>query len=164
MCTVSIVGFEVFTAVTMKNAVFSDVAPCRSCVNRRFGEMYRLHLQGRKIHKLETSVSRWLADCYMVPHPRRRHSSVSVVFPLFCPNPVHRVYATQYCDCERADLEILTDLHVVSPSEHKRVFLGMSFVCVCVCVCARACMYVCMYVCMMDGLMDVWKDVCLTST
>jgi hypothetical protein len=32
-----IVRFEVFTAVTMKNAVFWDVTPSRSCVNRRFG-------------------------------------------------------------------------------------------------------------------------------
>jgi hypothetical protein len=31
------VRFKVFTAVPMKNAVFWDVAPCRSCVNRRFG-------------------------------------------------------------------------------------------------------------------------------
>jgi hypothetical protein len=32
----------------MKNGVFWDVAPCRSCeFNRRFGGMYRLHLQGR---------------------------------------------------------------------------------------------------------------------
>jgi hypothetical protein len=31
------VRFEAFTAVTMKN-VFWDVALCRSCVNRRFGE------------------------------------------------------------------------------------------------------------------------------
>jgi hypothetical protein len=30
------VRFEVFTAVTMKNAVFWDVTPCRPCVNRRF--------------------------------------------------------------------------------------------------------------------------------
>jgi hypothetical protein len=30
----------------MKNAVFWDLPPCRSCVNRRFGEMYHLHLQG----------------------------------------------------------------------------------------------------------------------
>jgi hypothetical protein len=37
--------FQVFTAVTMKNAVFWDVAPCRSSVNRRFGWTYRLHLQ-----------------------------------------------------------------------------------------------------------------------
>jgi hypothetical protein len=40
------VKFEVFTAVTMKNAVFWDVTPCKSCVNRRFGGTYRLHLQG----------------------------------------------------------------------------------------------------------------------
>jgi hypothetical protein len=53
------VGFEVFTAVTMKNAVFWDVAPCRSNeMNRRFGGMYRLHLQGRKIRERETSLSR----------------------------------------------------------------------------------------------------------
>jgi hypothetical protein len=32
----------------MKNAAFWDVAPCRSCVNRRFGGTYRHHLQGRK--------------------------------------------------------------------------------------------------------------------
>jgi hypothetical protein len=31
-----ILRFEVFTAVTVKIAVFWDVAPCRSCVNRRF--------------------------------------------------------------------------------------------------------------------------------
>jgi hypothetical protein len=27
-------------AVTMKTAVFWDVVPCRSCVNRRFGGTY----------------------------------------------------------------------------------------------------------------------------
>jgi hypothetical protein len=32
------VRFEVFKAVTIKKAVFWDVAPCRSGVNRRFGE------------------------------------------------------------------------------------------------------------------------------
>jgi hypothetical protein len=46
-----ILRIEVFTAVTMKNAVFWDVAPCTSCVNRRFGGTYRLHLQGRKIRE-----------------------------------------------------------------------------------------------------------------
>jgi hypothetical protein len=34
----SFVRFEVFTEVTMKNAVFWDVASCRSCVNRRSSE------------------------------------------------------------------------------------------------------------------------------
>jgi hypothetical protein len=33
----AIVRFEVFTAVTMKNGVVWDVAPCGSCKNRRFG-------------------------------------------------------------------------------------------------------------------------------
>jgi hypothetical protein len=32
-----LVRFEVFTAVTMKNGAFSDVTPCGSCKNRRFG-------------------------------------------------------------------------------------------------------------------------------
>jgi hypothetical protein len=44
----------------MKNVVFWDVALYRSCVTRRFGGTYRLHLQGRKIRKGGTSVSRWL--------------------------------------------------------------------------------------------------------
>jgi hypothetical protein len=39
------VGFEVFTAVTMKNAVFWDVAACGFIIRRRFGETCRLHLQ-----------------------------------------------------------------------------------------------------------------------
>jgi hypothetical protein len=52
--------FEVFRAVTVKNAVFLDVAPCRYCVNRYFRGTYRLHLQGLKIRERGTSVSRWL--------------------------------------------------------------------------------------------------------
>jgi hypothetical protein len=32
----------------MKNAVFWDVAPCKSSANRRFGGAYRLHLQVRR--------------------------------------------------------------------------------------------------------------------
>jgi hypothetical protein len=32
------------TAVTMKNAVFWDVAPCSFCASRRFGGLFRLHL------------------------------------------------------------------------------------------------------------------------
>jgi hypothetical protein len=35
------VGFEVFTAVNMKNAVFWDVVPCEFIINRRFGETRR---------------------------------------------------------------------------------------------------------------------------
>jgi hypothetical protein len=42
------VGFEVFMAVTMKNAVFWDVALCRFVINRRFGGMCHLNLQDRR--------------------------------------------------------------------------------------------------------------------
>jgi hypothetical protein len=34
--------------ITVKKAVFWDMAPCRCCVNRRFGRTYRLHPQGRR--------------------------------------------------------------------------------------------------------------------
>jgi hypothetical protein len=46
------------------------VAPCRSCVNRRFRGAHHLHLQGRKIRERGTSLSSWL-------QPRRRHSSIT---------------------------------------------------------------------------------------
>jgi hypothetical protein len=46
--------------MTIKNAVFWDVAPGRSCMNRSFGETYGLHLQGRKVRERGTSVKRWL--------------------------------------------------------------------------------------------------------
>jgi hypothetical protein len=41
-------GFEVLSVMTMKNAVFWDVAPCGSCKKRPFGGTCRLHLQGKK--------------------------------------------------------------------------------------------------------------------
>jgi hypothetical protein len=52
--------YEVFTAVTVKNFLFWDVALCTSYVNRRFGGTYRLHLHVRKIRERGTRVSRWL--------------------------------------------------------------------------------------------------------
>jgi hypothetical protein len=100
------------TASKLKNAVFLDMAPCRSCVNRCFGGTYRLHLQFRKIREQGTSVSRCLqtAECsrwfltrgfcnpedggdrflrnigshkiYTAPYPRRRYYSQS---PLWKP-------------------------------------------------------------------------------
>jgi hypothetical protein len=44
-------------AVTMKNAVFWDVAPCGSCNNRRFGGTYRHHHQGDKNQGDRNNVS-----------------------------------------------------------------------------------------------------------
>jgi hypothetical protein len=48
-------SFPCWNFVCLEEFRLLDVAPCRSCVNRRFGGAYRLHLQGNKI-----SVSRWL--------------------------------------------------------------------------------------------------------
>jgi hypothetical protein len=71
------VRFEVFTVVTMKNAIFWDVVPCSSCVNRRFRGTYRLHLQHRKIRKQGTSVSSYKRTTpHHVPEDGR-HSSTS---------------------------------------------------------------------------------------
>jgi hypothetical protein len=58
-----LVGFEVFTAATMKIVVLLDVAPCRSCENRRLRRT-RLHLlQGRKHSRESNKASSWLAYC-----------------------------------------------------------------------------------------------------
>jgi hypothetical protein len=46
------VGFEVLTAVVMKNSIFWDMAPCGPLkVNRYLGGKWKLHLQGRRISK-----------------------------------------------------------------------------------------------------------------
>jgi hypothetical protein len=48
--TFNYVGFEVLTAVVMKNSVFWDITPCSPLkVKRRMGETCRLHLQGRRV-------------------------------------------------------------------------------------------------------------------
>jgi hypothetical protein len=59
LTTLYFVRYEVFTAVTMKNAAFWDVVLCRSYVNRRFGGTYHLYFQGRKIRELGTIMSRY---------------------------------------------------------------------------------------------------------
>jgi hypothetical protein len=48
---------KIHAILNLKNAVFWDVAPCRSCENRRFGGTYYLHHQGRKIRERGTSVN-----------------------------------------------------------------------------------------------------------
>jgi hypothetical protein len=57
------VRFEVFMAVTMKNAIFWDVEPCISCVNRRFEGTYHLHIQSRKNPRERNQGEQVAADC-----------------------------------------------------------------------------------------------------
>jgi hypothetical protein len=52
----------------LKKAVFLDVAPCRYCVNRRFGGTYRLHLEGRKKTRIRERGPRHLLT--LVPRSR----------------------------------------------------------------------------------------------
>jgi hypothetical protein len=49
----------------MKKAVFWDMAPCRSGVNRRFGGTYRLHLHGSLLFTSLTDASP--ADFHIFP-------------------------------------------------------------------------------------------------
>jgi hypothetical protein len=49
------VRFEFFTAVTVKNAVFWDVTPCRPCVNRCFGGTW-VHTRSTRRHIPEYGI------------------------------------------------------------------------------------------------------------
>jgi hypothetical protein len=52
------------------------------------------------------------------------------------------LYMRKYCDCKNPDIDILMDLHVLSPSEYERVVFGMPRFCtyvLCVCVCMYGC-------------------------
>jgi hypothetical protein len=78
-----IVGFEVLTAVAMYIATFWDIGPCSPYVSRRFGGIYRLHLQGGNVSRARNQrvgrLGRILpAPCYIPENSnnhrhRRRH-------------------------------------------------------------------------------------------
>jgi hypothetical protein len=50
-------SFEVFTAVTIKNAIFWDVTLCGSCENQHFGGMCCLHQQDERNQWAGNNVS-----------------------------------------------------------------------------------------------------------
>jgi hypothetical protein len=57
------VRFEVFTTVTVKNAIFWDVAPCRFCVNQHIGEdLHRATSQKTAFFKLYSFEMNVLRD------------------------------------------------------------------------------------------------------
>jgi hypothetical protein len=54
---VYVVGFEVVTAVVIKNSFFLDITPCSPLkVNCSFGRTRRLHLQGRRINQARNQL------------------------------------------------------------------------------------------------------------
>jgi hypothetical protein len=52
----TLVRFEVFSAVTMKNCVFWDVTPCGSCKNRRFGGLSASFIRVTRISEIGTTL------------------------------------------------------------------------------------------------------------
>jgi hypothetical protein len=66
----SCLGFEVFTAVTMKNAVFWDVATCGSSKNRRFGKCVASIFWVEEITLWEKMLDGWRRNVgfYKAPH------------------------------------------------------------------------------------------------
>jgi hypothetical protein len=72
----SSVGLEVFTAVTMKDYILWDVAPCGSCKNQRFGRTCCHHLQGRKIPLARKSVSSLIFSTLKMEVTRSSETSV----------------------------------------------------------------------------------------
>jgi hypothetical protein len=59
----SIRRFWVLTAVIMKSTIFWDITLCSPLkVNRRFGGIYRLHLQGRISRARNQRENRWQAE------------------------------------------------------------------------------------------------------
>jgi hypothetical protein len=63
-------GYMIRVISTMKTIVFSDVTPCSSCENRRFGGMCRLHHLGELLvtDNIISSFSRWWWR-YIPPKP-----------------------------------------------------------------------------------------------
>jgi hypothetical protein len=60
---ITIVGFQVPTAVVTKAAIFCNIVPCSPYVNRRFGGTYYFHLQGKKSVEREPSVQQVGRQC-----------------------------------------------------------------------------------------------------
>jgi hypothetical protein len=85
----------------MKNAVFWDVAPCRSCVNRRFGGTYCLFLQGRKIREWGTSVNRWLqSETSVHSYLRENLKPSNIVIVISCARLCSTHFPILFCTSE----------------------------------------------------------------
>jgi hypothetical protein len=74
-----VVGLEALTVATMENTVFCVATPCSPVeVHRRFGGMYHLHLQGRRVTQQKQERSLPPAYCWRcrlyVPPKRWRYS------------------------------------------------------------------------------------------
>jgi hypothetical protein len=82
--------------VTMKNAVFWEMTPCASCMNRRFGGTYHLQFEGTKNHRARSNVSnRFLLE----PHGVTTQKTVFFKIKMLLRNEVRD------CVLDSSDLE-----------------------------------------------------------
>jgi hypothetical protein len=73
------VGFEVLTTVVMKSSIFWDITLCSLLkINRYFGGIYCLHLQGQRKGKQATSMKGDGRLCLAL-YPTRQFSSTLLV-------------------------------------------------------------------------------------
>jgi hypothetical protein len=70
---VECVRSDVFTAVTMKNAVFWDVMPCGTCKNRGFGGTYLLNHQGDKYRQVKMMEAIHFSETLVLTTATRRN-------------------------------------------------------------------------------------------
>jgi hypothetical protein len=61
-----ICGVEVLTAVTVKSAVFWVVTPCSSERTQRFGGIYLLNLQGRRVRHARNQQKQTASYCWFL--------------------------------------------------------------------------------------------------
>jgi hypothetical protein len=78
----SVAEFEVVIAMTMKNAIFWDVVPCRLAVHQCFGETYCLHLQDKGVSQTSSQQDQ---DSKQYPSTRLHYvTSQKTVLFLLC--------------------------------------------------------------------------------
>jgi hypothetical protein len=65
--------------MTMKNTVFWNAAPCRSCVNRRFGGTYLLHIRSRRNPLLTLIHRSWISSTPNMEAIRSSETSVNKI-------------------------------------------------------------------------------------
>jgi hypothetical protein len=81
------VRFEIFTAVTMKNAVFWGVAPCRICMNRRFG-VTSFHTRSTRHHIPEYGIL-----CIRYDYKKLYYTFTLFSMPCYAIHLNYRLYA-----------------------------------------------------------------------
>jgi hypothetical protein len=65
------IGFKVFTAVSVKSAVFWVVIVCSLETGQCFGRIHYLHLQGQSIEQARNQHKQAGSMCYTALQPRR---------------------------------------------------------------------------------------------